>query len=133
MRAALAFSAAAVLVASLSSCSFIEEMAAHEKELSFDSWADAPAKGDLAFVPADFIPHDATDLHIRTETDGTGKLYAFETKTGLDPELCSDAVISGSPTLDASWFPDEIPTDGILCAPNFQVFQLDGVTYGFRV
>jgi len=133
MRSAIALGTAALLAVSLSGCSFIEELATHEKELSYDSWADAPAKGDLAFVPADFIPHDATDLRIRTETDGTGKLYAFETGSALDLQLCTPAVISGMPTLDASWWPDEIPTDGFQCDPGFQVFEVDGVTYGFRV
>ena len=133
MKRALAVTAAAVIAVSLSGCSFIEEIATHEKELSYDSWADAPKRGDLAFVPADFIPNDATDLHIRTQTDSTGKLYAFESETPLDTELCSPAVISGTPTLDAEWWPDEIPTDGYLCAPDFQVFEVDGVTYGFRV
>ncbi|TBN57747.1 hypothetical protein EYE40_10310 [Glaciihabitans arcticus] len=133
MRTALALGAAAVLTVSLSGCSFVEELATHEKELSYDSWADAPARGDLAFVPADFIPHDATDLHIRTQTSSTGKLYAFEAETPLDTELCTPGVLSGTPPMDTEWWPEEIPTDGLVCAPDFQVFEVDGVTYGFRV
>ena len=131
-RLPLALSAVAIAAVSLSGCSIIEELALHEKELAFETWDDAPTRGDLAFVPAEFIPHDASDLRIRTETDGTGKLYAFETETALDPELCTASVIEGKPTLDASWWPDEVPVDGWMCAPEWRVFEVEGVTYSFR-
>ena len=131
-RLPLALTAVALAALTLSGCSVIEELALHEKELAFETWDDAPKRGDLAFVPADFIPHDATDLRIRTETDGTGKLYAFETESTLDLELCAPSVIEGMPTLDASWWPDEVPVDGWMCAPDWRVFEAEGVTYSFR-
>ncbi|MGV8885937.1 MAG: hypothetical protein ACOH1T_10190 [Microbacteriaceae bacterium] len=127
---AIALSAAAALA--LSGCSYLEELTTHEKELSYDTWNDAPTNGDLAFVPAEFISHDAKNLRIRTSTDGTGKLYAYETDSALDPELCAPSVIEGKPTITADWWPAEVPVDGWMCLPEWRVFQSDGVTYSFR-
>ena len=131
-RLPLTIATIALAAATLSGCAVIEELATHEKELSFASWDDAPTRGDLAFVPAEFIPHDATDLRIRTQTNDTGRLYAYKSETALDTELCTPSVIEGVPTIDADWWPDDIPVDGWMCLPEWRVFVEDGVTYSFR-
>ena len=132
MMRVIAVASAVAADALLSGCSTIDEYGFHEKELSYASWDDAPTRGDLAFVPADFVPHDATDLRIRTKTDGTGKLYRFETATGLDPELCTPSPIEKVTPLDAGWWPEEVPAEGTMCAPDWNAFEVDGVTYAFR-
>lgn len=132
MKRALAAAAAVATVALLSGCATFEEYALHEKELSYETWADAPTRGDLAFVPADFVPHDATDLRIRTQTNGSGKLYRFESVEGLDTEVCTPSPIEKITSLDAGWWPDEVPAEGTMCAPDWNVFEVDGVTYAFR-
>ena len=121
-----------VAIVTLSGCATIEEYGFHEKELAFATWGDAPTRGDLAFVPAEFVAHDATDLRIRTKTDGTGKLYRYETASPLDLELCTPSAIEKTTPLDASWWPDGIPAEGSMCGEDWQVFESDGVTYAFR-
>lgn len=125
-------SAAAALSLALTGCATVNEYAFHEKELSFASYSDAPQRGDLAFVPAAFIPADATGLVIKTQTNGTGKIVMFESDTPLDPSVCQVANIGGDVPLDASWWPEKVPTTGVMCEPDWNAFELDGVTYGWR-
>jgi len=132
MKRVILAGVALAAVAALSGCATIEEYAFHEKELAYATWDDAPTRGDLAFVPAAFVAHDATDLRIRTKTDGTGKLYRYETPTELDPELCAQSAIEKTTALDASWWPESTPTEGWMCGEDWQVFESEGVTYAFR-
>lgn len=131
IRTVLALSAVAITMITLSGCAEFSEAMTHQKELTFADWAAAPTRGDLAFVPAPFVPHDATDLTIKTITTGTGKLLRFTTKSELDPELCEPGPLNGSPRLGADWWPKDAPRSGEVCG-HYRVFEKGDVTYAYN-
>ncbi|MCX5378292.1 hypothetical protein [Streptomyces sp. NBC_00091] len=82
----------------------------HEKGKRYASAADAPKRGDRAFVLPGWIPRDATDVRIRARGDGRARLIRFTLgKTPLDGPQCAAAAPrkAGGPHLGARWWPGD--------------------------
>lgn len=85
----------------------IDDRVFKEKGKRFASAADAPARGDLAFVLPSWIPKDATDVRIRVRTTGEARLIRFTLgKTPLGGPQCTAGTPRemGSPGLEARWW-----------------------------
>ncbi|MFD9407879.1 hypothetical protein ACFWBN_12820 [Streptomyces sp. NPDC059989] len=79
-----------------------------EKGQRFATAADAPTRGDLAFVLPSWIPKDATDVRIRVRTTGGSKLIRFTLgATPLDGPQCAAGTPKQvvGPDLGAKWWP----------------------------
>ena len=114
----------------LAGCSMLG-LDSNEKELSFDSYADAPQRGDQAFVPSSFIPPDAENLRIRAQTDGSGSVVSYKSPSEPLGDGCQPGSFSEDPPLRARWWPTDVPADGLLCG-DWGVFEKEGTTYAFR-
>ncbi|MEU6993009.1 hypothetical protein ABZ953_20415 [Streptomyces sp. NPDC046465] len=113
----------------------VSEHVFKEKTKSFATAADAPAKGDLAFVLPAWIPKDAENVKVKVKTTGEAKLIRFTLGAGdrgdrgdrvargdrverggagawagRGADCGAGASRIGEPKLDASWWPDRTPT-----------------------
>ncbi|MFG2618110.1 hypothetical protein ACGFXC_10825 [Streptomyces sp. NPDC048507] len=82
-----------------------------EKGRHFATAADAPTRGDMAFVLPGWIPKDATDVRVRVRTTGEARLIRFTLgKTPLDGPQCAVSAPkkAGGPHLKARWWPGDI-------------------------
>ncbi|PRY67635.1 hypothetical protein B0I08_106242 [Glaciihabitans tibetensis] len=119
------------LAAGLSGCALTDEFGSHQKERVFATAADVSSEADPAFVPPSFVPEDATDLKIRVITNGPGDILRYTSATAIDDEYCAPGTLVGSPLLESTWWPAEVPTEGIVCGSGWQVFDKDGNTYAW--
>jgi hypothetical protein len=102
----------------------------NERELSYEVYQDAPQRGDSDFVPSSFIPTDARNLRVRVVTDGPGSVVSYESPTGTLGEGCQPGSFDDDPLLRAAWWPDDVPSDGLICG-DWRVFEENGTTYAF--
>ncbi len=115
----------------LTGCSELRDLGLSHKQVDYASWADAPKHGSVASVPPSFVPHDASDLYIRTLLDGSGATITFKSTEQLSPALCAPGPLTGKPRLDSNWWPDaNPPADGMIC-DGWRVFESHGATYGW--
>ena len=128
-RVFLAVSAAALAVGALSGCAVMDAVATKEKERVFATHGDAAA--DEVVLPA-FVPEDSTSIRMRTSTagNGTAELVRFTTAQALPLPECEPGALQGDPPFDTTWWPAELPNDGLLCA-DWQLFERDGAVYGW--
>ncbi|MFJ7272614.1 hypothetical protein ACIQV3_39295 [Streptomyces sp. NPDC099050] len=98
-----------------------------EKERSYPTAADAPQKGDLAFVLPRWIPQDAREVRVKVKTTGSAKLIRFSLgATKLGSDTCGHNRPSvGAPRLDAPWWPSDVPEDKAV--PRCSDYYLYGV------
>ncbi|MFB9588237.1 hypothetical protein [Streptomyces racemochromogenes] len=88
----------------------LQKQVLREKGTRYASAADAPKKGDRAFVLPSWIPGDATDIRIRARGDGGARLIRFTLgKTPLDGPQCAAGTPkkAGGPRLGARWWPGD--------------------------
>lgn len=95
----LGLPALALLAAVLGGCAILGPP---EKELSFETYQDAPQRGDLAFVPSSFIPDDAEDLRIRVVVDGPGSVVSYRSARDPQGDGCQAGSFEDDPLLDAA-------------------------------
>ncbi|MFF1378292.1 hypothetical protein [Streptomyces sp. NPDC058308] len=101
----------------------VSEHVFKEKTKSFATAADAPDRGDLAFVLPAWIPKDAENVRVKVKTTGGAKLIRFTlgadgrgehggagTWAGRGRDCGAGASRVGAPELDAPWWPDRTPT-----------------------
>ncbi|MFD7261526.1 hypothetical protein [Streptomyces sp. NPDC059874] len=89
----------------------IDDHVFKEKGRRFATAADAPTRGDLAFVLPSWIPKDATDVRIRVRTTGNARLIRFNLgATPLDGPQCTAGTPHRmeAPELGARWWPGHI-------------------------
>ncbi|MEV7724259.1 hypothetical protein AB0P15_05940 [Streptomyces sp. NPDC087917] len=82
-----------------------------EKGRRFATAADAPTRGDGAFVLPGWIPKDATNVRIKARTDGHTRLIRFTLgTTPLDGPKCTAGAPKqvGEPRLGARWWPGDL-------------------------
>ena len=101
-------------------------------QVDYARWLDAPRHGGpQAALPA-FVPHDATNIYLRTLLDGSGATLTFTSPDPVNPELCTTGQLTGRPRLDSTWWPiEKPPATGMLCSPGWRVFVDEGVTYAW--
>jgi hypothetical protein len=130
-RSALALAAGVTAAALLTGCSVVEEFGSHQKEQVFATWADA-AQGDNApFAAPLFVPEDATEVRMRGITNGPGKLLRWAGSSPVAAKSCEPGALTGAPLLESTWWPAQIPREGMVCSAGWQLFQKDGYTYGW--
>jgi hypothetical protein len=127
---------AATTALALSGCSIVSSFAAVTtvpKQGDYPSWADTQAPHDESTpAPPRFVPHDATNMYVRTLPSGDA-ILTYRSPTPPSPELCDPGQLTGKPPLDSTWWPiTKPPAAGERCSPGWRVFQLDGVTYGWK-
>ncbi|MFE0101393.1 hypothetical protein [Streptomyces sp. NPDC059009] len=87
----------------------VSEHVFKEKTKSFATAADAPRKGDLAFVLPEWMPKDAKNIKVKVRTTGDAKLIRFT--LGAE-SLPGDGGCKGkyvdAPDLGASWWRDSV-------------------------
>ena len=119
--------------ASLAGCADLRQLGMTHEQVDYPSWADAPTSGGPASVPPAFVPHDASNLYLRTSLVGKGATITYTSPESVEASKCVAGVLTGKPRLDSNWWPERTtPTDGMVCPHGWQIFQLDGVTYGWR-
>ncbi|SDQ70368.1 hypothetical protein [Quadrisphaera sp. DSM 44207] len=70
----------------------VSELITEEKARHFDTVADAPTSGELAFVLPDVVPDDATDITVRVKTTAPDlKAYDWVSASGELPADCAPA------------------------------------------
>lgn len=129
-RSALVIAAAAfALTSSLTGCSALALATAQHTQVFYPTLSTAGPKA-ASEVPA-FVPQDATDVTVRS-LPGHGKTMQFVSTTALDASLCHPGELSGKPRINSNWWPTaKLPTEGTVCASGWQLFELDGTTYGW--
>jgi hypothetical protein len=120
----------------LSGCSVVSSFAAVTtvpKQGDYPSWADTQAPRDESTpAPPPFVPHDATHMYVRTLPSGDS-ILTYRSSTAPDPNLCDPGELTGRPPLDSTWWPiTKPPPEGERCSSGWRVFELHGVTYGWR-
>lgn len=134
-RAVRAVAAVAVLVAT-SGCS-VADLVTGEKTQHYDTVADAPVRGELAFVlPEGLVPDDATDITVRVKTDAPDlKAYDWASDSG---RLAADCEPSGPatdvhPFYTSGGWPDEATEVAGHRCPLHHVTEVDGHHYAWQV
>jgi hypothetical protein len=115
----------------LSGCALVNEFSSNQKERVFATVTDVQTSADEAFVPPPFVPTDATDVKMRMITNGPGEILRFTTASALDAEACAPGELDGAALLESTWWPATVPTEGLVCDSDWQVFQIDGHTYAW--
>ncbi|HEY2643944.1 MAG TPA: hypothetical protein VGI56_09350 [Galbitalea sp.] len=116
----------------LSGCSIFGLIGTKHRQVDYPRWQDAPHRGGSQTALPAFVPHDATDIYLRTLLDGTGATLTFTSPDPLSSELCRPGELTGSPRLLSTWWPNEKPPDtGMVCSPGWRVFVDEGVTYAW--
>lgn len=135
-RAALTAAIAAVLgmaALGLAGCAAIT--GSQPTQADYPTWSDVhPANQQTSTslpVPPAFVPHDATQILVRALPTGAS-ILTFTSTQQPDPTLCHSGTLTGSPKLDANWWPiGKRPAQGLVCSPGWQLFTVSGVTYGW--
>ena len=127
----LAACASAVLLAT-TGCG-VAGLVTSEKTREYDTVADAPTEGDLAFrLPTGLLPEDATDIDVRVKTDDPNlKAYDWRSDSGRLPEECepSRPPARVDPFYTSGGWPDEaVQSAGQRCGALF-VTEVDGHFY----
>ncbi|MEU7578752.1 hypothetical protein AB0B50_14220 [Streptomyces sp. NPDC041068] len=106
----------------------VSEHVFKEKTKAFATAADAPTKGDLAFVLPSWIPKDAKNVKVKVKTTGDAKLIRFTPADGerLDRgKACGGgAPRVGEPELDAPWWPDRTPSTSRAECGDFHQYRV---------
>ncbi len=126
---------AAVLAAGilLTGCASLHALGLKHEQVDYASWADAPKHAGPASTPPPFVPHDASNLYIRTLLDGKGAAITYTSTRVVNASTCVPGTLTGRPKLDSNWWPTgRPPLTGLVCGNGWQLFLVDGVTYGWR-
>ena len=117
----------------LSGCADLHSLGLKHVQVDYASWADAPKHAGPTSTPPAFVPHDASDLYLRSLLDGTGAAITYKSTEPVDTSKCVAGALTGKPRLDSNWWPiGPLPRTGLVCPHGWQVFVRDGVTYGWR-
>lgn len=127
---------ATTVLAATSGCG-TTSLITHEKSQHFDTVADAPTEGDLAFrLPEDVIPEDATDITVRVKTDDANlKAYDWASESGQLPPDCQS---SGESTevdpfyASGNWPAEVTKTADYLCGEVLVITEVDGHYYAWH-
>ncbi|MEV6953200.1 hypothetical protein [Streptomyces sp. NPDC051183] len=98
-----------------------------EKGKRFQSAADAPTRGDQAWVLPSWIPKDATDVRIHARTTGEARLIRFKLgATPLDGPQCPAGTPKemAKPGLDAKWWPRDTRAEERSECRDFYQYQV---------
>lgn len=119
---------AAVLL-TLSGCSAIATFSTVQQR-HYDTYADAPTKGDLAWVMPGWVPEDAKDIDVRLNTEEPGYDIRFTSAQGVDTTTCTPlGDPHGGPAIRASFLPRQLPTTGLLTCGDGRATVQDGGTW----
>ena len=126
-----AVAAALAVCALLTGCVDLHTLGLKHQQEDYARWADSPKSGPTA-VPT-FVPHDASNVYLRTLLHGSGAAITYTSTEPVDTSACAAGRLTGKPRLDSNWWPDrKPPATGLVCPGGWQVFDLDGATYGWR-
>ncbi|MER5733296.1 hypothetical protein ABT084_34040 [Streptomyces sp. NPDC002138] len=104
----------------------------NNEEKTFATAADAPKKGDPAFVLPDWIPQDATKVKVKAHTTGKAKLIRFTLgPTPLGGPQCAGAPAQPAPKLGAKWWPKDAGQAHPECRGHYQVVVRGGKVYAW--
>ena len=128
---AVAVALTAGLALALTGCSGLYAV---PTQADYPRWTDSRLQlaGDELPRPPGFVPHDATDMYVRTLSTGAA-ILTYTSGQSPDASLCKPGALSGHPSLDANWWPvGKPPAEGMLCSPGWRVFDDGDVTYAWR-
>ncbi|MFZ7086881.1 hypothetical protein [Curtobacterium sp. RRHDQ10] len=99
----------------------------------FATYADAPTKGDLAWVMPKWVPSDAKDIDVRLDTEDPGYDIRFTSARGVDPTACTPLDDThGGPAIPAEFLPETLPTDGLMtCGDGRATVRVGDAWYGW--
>lgn len=132
-RAAAGLATALVTLPALTGCA--DELLRHVKTEHFDTFAEAPVDGDLAFVLPSFVPVEATDITVRVDTEQPdSKMYDWRGAAAVLPDDCQPADGPGAPVpFEASAWPRDVSSaDGWTCGSRpLQLRQVGERSYAW--
>jgi hypothetical protein len=116
----------------LTGCEAMQLTGMKHKQVAYASWTDASGHTTPATALPEFVPHDASDIYLRTLLDGSGATLTFTSASPLSLTLCQPGELTGKPLLQSNWWPiEKPPATGMLCSPGWRVFVKGGVTYAW--
>lgn len=133
-RLVAAAALASTLSFGLAACS-LAGFGSDEKSYEFDRYGDAPKAGTRSFVLAGWVPSDATAIRAVAKREHPEEaVLTFTTPTSLgDVPGCTPAdPIGTTPPLAAAWWPDDLPTSGVVCGDWSAVAGDDGAVFAWR-
>lgn len=132
LLAGLGAAGMAAILLTLTGCSALAPYA-KEQQKHYDTYADAPVTGDLAWKMPTWVPEDATDIDVRLHTEEPGYDIRFDSATGVDTAKCTplDGAFGG-PAIGADFLPEHLPTSGLkTCGDGRAMAEIDGAYYGW--
>lgn len=103
----------------LTGCNVVQDtFQVGEREFTYETKDQAESSSE-SFRFQGFLPEDATDIRLLAQLNGHEALMRWTSPTvfGSDhSENCTEAAISTSPELNASWLPEALPDEGVLCS-----------------
>jgi hypothetical protein len=128
-RLALAATALVAATVGLTGCSALMAVESPPVQADYRSFPTAVSTPTTA--PPEFVPHDATAIYVRVRMMDDASIVTYRSPTG--PAGCTPGALTGHPKLDSNWWPiGALPAEGALCSSGWQVFERNGVTYGWR-
>ena len=127
-RALLAGLTAAATVVALSGCTLANAITPPVEAQLYSTLADASGAPSSLAVPS-WVPADATNIRIKTNTETGDSLMQFYAAPVSLGGPCDASVASNLPKLDDTWWPQTLPTDGIVCADGWHLFLVNNAQY----
>lgn len=134
LRAAGILVVGAALAATLTGCAALDSIDSgtigmSESEASFGDYSAASDSREAIRIP-DLVPEDATDIRMKWHNVDFGSLIAFESAEGITADYCEPGEVSGDPGLEAGWWPEDVPAEGLTCG-FWTAFESEGVYYAW--
>lgn len=116
----------------LTGCGALDLTGMKHTQVDYANWMDAVGETTPSTELPAFVPHDASDIYLRTLLDGSGATLTFTSTSPLSLTLCKPGRLTGKPRMQSDWWPiEKPPATGMLCSPGWQVFVSDGATYAW--
>lgn len=133
VRTVLAVPIIAAATLALTGCGVIDAVSSgftNNVESRYYDYEDLNQNADLVFRDAEWVPSDATSIGVRYFTDKPGNTLSFSSTEGVGASDCEPGALTGTPALEASWWPSSVPDEGMTCG-EWQVFESDGTWHAW--
>lgn len=128
----------ALALGALAGCSALPELPRLSTPVStgvYGTAAEAEAAtiastADSAFELPPWLPRDATNIRFKANTSGPGAILHFTLVQFAGGADCTTGTLGAWPDLDDSWWPNTLPTEGLLCG-DWNVVELATEIYAW--
>ncbi|WP_223691725.1 hypothetical protein [Leifsonia poae] len=114
----------------LSGCSVIAAFTPHVDSDIFDTAKELTPSVTAAFGSPAFIPADATIIRVDYDTEGTGAILTYTSKTHFAAGTCTKTTSIPKPSVQDSWWPvDGMPKEAQSCPGGWAAFAIGDQVY----